>query len=239
MGQRRRSGGRPHRHATRLRFEANEPGERRRNAQGTSTVGSERQRRDAGCDGSRRARARSARRLRQIPGVARDPRQRQVPHGLAAELARCGLADHDGAGAPHAFDRRRVGGRSRVRHDARARAERRVLKSDQVLDGDWQAVQRAERIPAHHRGLGGASFGKRGLGAQMREGVQARLRGLRLVERAADEVHRRHLPGRDEAGRARSRSWHRSGSTSCAPLPHRTFSRRGSRRRGPASPSRP
>ena len=131
------------------------------------------------------------------------------PTRLAAELAGGGLADQDPAGLLRPLDRGRVRRSDIVRHAARAEGEALAADRDQVLGRERHAMQRPERLAAHHRIFGGLRRGQRLLRHQEEEGVERALRRLGLVQRAARRPRPARFRGARSGRAAPSRSLHR------------------------------
>ena len=116
MGDRAEGRKRPGRHASETGFDPEGTGETRRDADRTAAIGAERQRTEARGECGRGAAGRPARRLVQVPWIARDTGKRRIRRPLPAEFRRRGLADQDRPRFPaaalrparrHATDRRR------------------------------------------------------------------------------------------------------------------------------------
>ena len=91
----------------------------------------------------RRAAARSARRARRVPGIARDAEHRVVRVRAQAEFGRVGLADHDAAGALHARDHEVVEGGNVVGEERRAERGANAGGGRHVLDRHRKPVEHA------------------------------------------------------------------------------------------------
>jgi hypothetical protein len=76
VSKRGRRGNREDRHATEVRLDAEQSAQRGGNPDRAAAVGTERDRRDAGRDACRGARAGTSRSLGEVPGIARSARQR-------------------------------------------------------------------------------------------------------------------------------------------------------------------
>ena len=105
-------------------------------------------RRDAGRDRRRRAGARAARRLVQIPRIAGDAGERAVADRLAAELAGGGLADQD---ARRPFSRARPRARRPPRHCPPCSASRRRSARRRPRSGPWPRTARRAAARAARR----------------------------------------------------------------------------------------
>ena len=84
----------------------------------------------------------------------------------------------------------------------RAVAHRHAADRDIVLDGDRHAVQRAQRVAAHHRGLGGAGRVHGLLRPQHGEDVEHRLQALGARQHGAS----RPRPARPRVARSGRRA---------------------------------
>ena len=182
MSQRRIGGDRKHRHATELRFDAEEARHRCRNPDRSSTIGSQCDSSHARCDAGRRARARAARGLGQIPRVARTAGQGRVSNGFAAKLAGCGLADDHRAGAAQALHGNRIGRRDVVRHAARSKSQSCAADRDQILHRDWHAEQRPRCLALSELRFGTLCIGQRLVAQNCHERAEARLGRLQPCE---------------------------------------------------------
>ena len=182
MSQRRIGGDRKHRHATELRFDAEEARHRCRNPDRSSTIGSQCDSSHARCDTGRRAGARAARGLGQIPWVARTAGQGRVPHGFAAELAGGGLADDHRAGAAQALDGNRIDRRDVVRHAARSKSQRCAADRNQILHRDRHAEQRPRCLAFAQLRFSTLCVGQRLVGQNCYERAKAWLGRLQPCE---------------------------------------------------------
>jgi hypothetical protein len=190
MSQRRIGGDRKHRHATELRFDAEQAGHRCRNPDRPSAVGSQCDGGHARCDAGRRAGARAARSLGQVPWVARTAGQGRVPHGFAAELAGGGLADDYRAGAAQALDGNRIGRRDVVRHAARSKSQRCTADRDQILHRDRHAEQRSRCLALAQLRFGALCVIQGLVGENRHEGAKARLGRFQPCQARFDGFHR-------------------------------------------------
>ena len=139
--------------------------------------------------------------LRQVVGIVRRAEDSVECLRAGAEFGRVGFADDDGAGAPHALDDDVVFGGDVVLVERRAEGGADAAGLDQVLVGDGQAVQRAQRLAArlHLVGLGG------GFGSHL---------GTRVTIALTLGLTRSICLRCSARPRARRVSWHESGGPS-------------------------
>ena len=93
----------------------------------------------------------------EVVGVARDAEDGVEGLRAGAELRRVRLADDDRARAAQPLDDQRVRVGHVVAVDRRAVGRAQPRRVDEVLDRDRQPVQRAERVAARERRVGGAA----------------------------------------------------------------------------------
>ena len=86
---------------------------------------------------------------------------RTIADRLTTEFTGCGLADENGARRFGALDGGRIDTGNVLGHRARARRVGHARDRHQVLGGERQTVQRAERLAPHHGVLCRSSSGKR------------------------------------------------------------------------------
>ena len=170
---------------------------RGRDARRAAAVGGHADRPDAGRDGDGSAAARSTRRARRAPGVARAAEQRRIGQRLMAELRRRRLAEQEGAGLLQPRDGHGVLLRHVVLVQQRAEGGANAGRVDEVLGGVGDAVQQAERPAAHHVVLGLPRGSHRLLGDQRDEAVQHRLQRLGPCQDGRHQLYRRDLLARD------------------------------------------
>ncbi len=182
-----------------LRLEPEQAAERTRDPDRAAAVAAHAGGHHAGGHRHRRTSAGAARRARAVPGVAGDAAVVGLGVGPGAELGHRGLADHDRAGRPESADHLAVG-RHRGAVAAAAEGGHRAGDVELLLDGDRDAVQRAERATAALRRVACRRLGERLPLEHHREGIESgvvltdpRQRGLDLGPRAG-------LPRRDPAG---------------------------------------
>ena len=125
------------------------------NARRAAAVGGDADRPDAGRHRDRRAAARAGRGALGAPGVARAAEQRRVGQRLVAELRRRRLAEQDGARPASCAPRQTAssfGTLSSCMQRAEGGAHARGVH--EVLGGEGDAVQQAERLALHDGVLG-------------------------------------------------------------------------------------
>ena len=111
-------------------------------------------------DRDTRARRRSAGIVVEIPRVPRLA-ERKLLRATEGELGQVQLAQQDAAGRVQARDRRRVLGRHVVFEDPRARRRADAGGVELILHRVGNAVERPERLAAHHGGFRPARRGER------------------------------------------------------------------------------
>jgi len=121
-------------------------------------------------------------------------RERTVARALPSELRRRGLAEHDPARRPQARDERRVHVGHAGGEDVRAGHRADAPGQREVLDRVRNAMERAERIAAHH-----------GVSARRAREGQLRRRRAEGVERGVQRVDAREHGSRQLDGRERAR----------------------------------
>ena len=178
---------------------------RRRDARRAAAVGGDADRPDAGRHRDRGAAARAARGALGAPGVARAAEQRRVGQRLVAELRGRRLAEQDGAGGLHARARRPRLPSARC-SSCMQRAEGRAHAGGvhEILGGEGDAVQQAERLALHDRILGLLRGGQRLVGDEGDEAVQHRLQLLRARQHGFGQLDRRDFLGGDLLAQHRS-----------------------------------
>ena len=138
------------RHTAIGRLDPDNAGESRRDADRAAAVGADMQRAHAERRRRRRAAARSARRLRQIPGIAGDARARAVGHALPAEFRRRRFAQQHGAVLEKPRHAWGVFLPGLIGRDGERAAQRRpALRQDEILDRARHAVDQSARFAAH------------------------------------------------------------------------------------------
>ena len=195
-GARHRPGGAAHvgrvdRDAAQAGLEREDAAPAGRQAQRAADVGADVQRAVAGRRGRAGAGAGAARRLAQVPGVARQRVEARQARGQHAVVGHGGLAHDHRAGFLQARGRRRVGRGGPQLDGRRAGRHRVAARRDVFLDGDRHAVERAERLAAPPARLGGARLLERGFGPQQPGGLQVRLPALDVVEHRLRDLDRR------------------------------------------------
>jgi hypothetical protein len=176
-----------------MSFDAGKSGETAWNADRAAAVSAERKRCNARGDGRRRAGARPARRLAEIPGIARYSGERAIADRLAAEFAGRGLADQNGAGCLSALNGGRVDHADIFCHRARAGCIGHAGDRHQVLGRERNAVQRPERQPPHDGVLGRLGCLQSPLRQQDEKGVQSLLRRFRFCQSSLGQLDRRYV----------------------------------------------
>ena len=167
------------------------------NAGRAAAVGGDADRPDAGRDRDRRTAARAAGRVRRTPGIARAAKQRTVGQRLVTELRRRRLAEQDAARGLHARRADRVFLRHVVLIEQGPEGGAHARRVHEILGGERDAVQQAERLAAHH-----GVFGRPGRGAglirhQRDEAVQHRLQLLGARQHGSGQFDGRDFPGGD------------------------------------------
>lgn len=127
------------------------------------------------------------------------PEQGRVGQALAAELRRRGFADQDRALAAQPRHRHGVLVRHIVLVGNGAEGGPEALGVDDVLDGDGDAVEQAERLAGHHLALGFARRCNRLITAEGDETVERGLERLGARENGADDLDWRNPLSGDEA----------------------------------------
>ena len=162
-----------------------------RQPQRAADVGADVQRAVAGRRGGAGAGAGAARRLRQVPGIARQRVEARQARGQHAVVGHGGLGDDHRAGFLQPRGRRRVGGGRPQLDRGRAGRHRVAARGDVFLDRGRHAVERAQRLAAPPARLGGARLLQRGLGPQQPGGLQLRLPARDVVEHRLRDLDRR------------------------------------------------
>ena len=101
---------------------------------------------------------RSARRAAWIQRMAGGPERRVLVGRAERELVQVGLADQHRAGLAQRRNRRRVAIGDVIPADARGGGGRRSAYVEQILDGDWHAVQRATIVAGGNPRFSSALF---------------------------------------------------------------------------------
>ena len=237
------------RHPPERRLQREDPAERRRHAHRPAAVGTERERHRAVGDRDGRPRTGTARRLRNIPGIARHAVQRRVRRGLPAEFRRRRLADHDGPGVQQALDRRRRLRRHRLGVEFRPALGLQSLGQEQILDADRHAMEDTPEAARARLGLQLRRARQRLAGKDGAVGIHLRVRFLDGIEGGLRQLHRRHrapphqLRHLDRRQRRVVTQFHclpqpRSSAKPCGPTMPRTHGRPSSAR-PPTSRSHP
>ncbi len=193
--------------ATERRLEPGDAAEGAWDANGAAAIGADGEGTDTGGERRGRAGAAAARRVREVPWVARDAGQRRIAERLPAEFRRRRLAEEDGTMLAQPRHRRRILiPRLIALGQKRAAQGRPALRQDDILDRRRHAVDQALRRPLDPARLrfprrGDRAFGidedKRiELGLEALEPGQRRLcrldRRQRLAAIGVDECARRH-----------------------------------------------
>ncbi len=158
--------------ATEGGLEADQTGQRGRNADRAAAVGPDGDGAKARRHGRRRAVGAAAGVAVEVPGVADDAVMLVEPVGVDADLVHVGLADEQRAAGPQAGDDRRVLGGGRAAHEARA--DRRPVGNliDLILHRYRHAIEQAQR-PSGAMALGrGAGLGRQIVAVGVPEGAQ-------------------------------------------------------------------
>jgi len=117
------------------------------------------------------------------------------------ELRHVGLADGQRAGPPDALHGHRVEGRHLVAVDPRAARGDEPPGILQILEGDWQAVQRPQRVAGRLARVGRVSQGQAGLVGQLgHDGVDLGVQAGNLGQVGLHHLARRHLAAGDQTG---------------------------------------
>ena len=193
----------PHRHAAGRRAQAHHVAEAGRIAQRAAHVAAVGDGHHAAGQRHRRAAAGAAARLREIvriEGGAED-----LVEGLRAgpELRRVGLADGDGAGAAQPLDDQRVDVGHVVAVDRRAPRRANPLGRDEVLVGDGQPEEGADRVAPREGGVGRSRLRQRALRREGHDRVDLSVHAFDLGEVRAHHLDHRHLAGADARGQLR------------------------------------
>jgi hypothetical protein len=190
--------GRVHRHAPEAWLEADEAAEARGDADRTGAVRAERQWRQARRNGCRSSAGGSTRRAREVPGIARLAEQSVIGRAAPGELGQVGPADEDRPGRVQARYARGVLRRSELREQARAVSGALAGRPEIVFDRDGHAMKRAERLAAHHRPLGRASFTESALGVDHDVGAQPWVQPVDPLQHSAGDLDRRQGAATDQ-----------------------------------------
>ncbi len=182
------------------RLDAGDAVERRGTADRAARVRAHAAEDEAGGHGDPGAARRAGREMIGVPGVARR-RPGQI-EGRPAEGEFMGreLAQHDGAGLGEEPRRRRILLRDVVLELARMRRRQHALCVEDVLEPDWDAVQRPLGPIPHDRGLGIARRRERRFLGERNEAVQRPVEALDAGEAALGKLDRRELLLGDERG---------------------------------------
>ena len=142
---------------------------------------------EAGDQGGCRAAAAAARRVVGVPGVAAGVADQVLGGTGLAELGGVGLAQDDGAGGLDPLDDDGIHVGHAVAEYSGPHGGCDPVGQLQVLDGDWDAMQRAEGIAAPHRFIGGAGIGEGLVRAEGEVGAEAWVEFLNaLVEQLGE-----------------------------------------------------
>jgi len=139
----------------------------------------ERERHHAGGHRRRRSRRGAAGRVRVVVRVARRTGM------IIGELGRHRLADDDGAGGAQLGDYSGVVARPTAAADGGAELGRIIRGVDDVLDRDWNAVQRADRVSLRAALVERARLRERVLAVEMGECLDLAVEGFDAVEAGA------------------------------------------------------
>jgi len=115
------------------------------------------------------------------------------------ELMEVQLAEEDRPGGAQPGHDPRVG-RSGGGQEPRAAGRGGSLHGEQVLDGDGDAVEEAERPASHHRGLGPLRLGQSLVGEHGQEGAEPAVEGVDTLQMGRHHLDGRHISSGDGAG---------------------------------------
>ena len=137
-----------------------------------------------------------------VERIAGRPEQRVVAGAAEPHHRRVGLADEDRAGLldPLGEGAVPVGDVVLERADAAEGRRPAGLEVEQVLDRRRHAMERPERVAAHHRVLGALRLLPRALGVEEDQRVEARVALLDPGERRVHHLDRRQFAPPDAAG---------------------------------------
>ncbi len=154
------------------RLDAEQAAEAGRYANGAAAVAARGQRTQPCRQRGRRAPAGAAGGPLDIPGITAGIAQLVLGRRGNAELRGIGLAQYDCPGLADPLHYNRVHFSGAVPEDRRTHGGVHVFGCFQVLYGDRDSVQRAQRIAPVHRFLGNASIGQSRIGSHRQIGVQ-------------------------------------------------------------------
>ena len=187
------------RHAPQRGLDPVHTAEARRPADRAAAVAALRQRAQPGGHRGRAAAARPAGAAIGIPGISAGIPQTVGGVADEPELRTVGLAEHDGSGTENPLHGERVRARHVVAEDERALRRPHTAGVFRVLDRHRDAVQRPQRVAAHHRILGGPCRAQRALPRDGQIGTQSSVEAL---DPLAIQLHKfawRHFPCEDAA----------------------------------------
>src|SRR5439155_171814 len=183
------------------RLEPGDPAERGGNTDRAARVRPERGGRQSRGDRDTRARRRAARHPRGggVPRIARGAVVRVEPFGPVGELHHVQLAQHDRSRLLQPPDDGRIGLGRAVGQDLRAARGAHTRGVVEILEGDRNAVQRADGPAGRQRALRGARGGQGGLVAHGDVRAERRVQRRDPLQVHAHHLDRRHLLARDHS----------------------------------------
>ena len=191
------SGGWIHRHPAEGRLQADEPAKAGGNTDRAGPVGAERQRRQPGRDRGRAAAGRSARRARQIPGIARLAEERIVGRATPGEPGRLVRPTKIAPAARRPATLGASSGATKLCHEARAVRGALAGRPEIVLQRDRDAMERTQCPTGHHRLFRRARFPKSPLGVDQdvgtRRGFNCSMRSSTARVISTGEIARRRI----------------------------------------------
>ena len=110
-----------------------------------------------------------------------------------AEVGRVGFADDDAAGGLNAARNSAVDFGDQVLLEDGTAGMAQSFAGFKILDGNGQAVERTEILPAHDCGFGGAGAVEGAVGVEVEKGVDGRVDGLDAGEDGFGQFDRREL----------------------------------------------
>ena len=182
------------------RLEADQPAQRRRNADRAAAVRAETDGPESGGHRGRRAAARAARCALEIPRVARGAEERIVGERLVAELRGVGLAEDDRAGRAQATHRDGVFFRDQVGEEPGAAGGAQAARVEHVLQRHRYSVEWTERLALHHRDLRLAGHDAGEGGRHQAIGIETRVELLDTSEQSSGQLDGGQLLVADQRG---------------------------------------
>ncbi len=215
----------------RRRTDADDAAERRRDADRAAEIGTLRQRHHGGRHRRRRSARRTSRAERRVPGIAGGAEHRVHGVGAGGEFRRVGLGEHDGAGRLEPAHHLGILGGDVILMERRAESGADPGGRGDVLDCDWEAGERPERIAAHQRRRGGARLLPGALGGERDDGVERGIEPRDHFEMGVEHFDRARLARLDQRGELARRLPHEVGH-----LPDQCTNRRSTSRNSRLSP---